>query len=105
MTWTGTGTSKSGKPHNLIQIQLAGRPYGEGKTYNTRIVAIDYQMREQFARGAWVAVAGDGEPKVEQGQSGKSYAVLHITGRVTRLDVPVSEAAVQEADDAGEPQG
>ena len=98
--WVGSGTSKSGKPFAIVQIELAARAYGnEGKVFRSRVTAHDYTMKEIFAKGDWVVAAGDGEAKIEEGQGGRSFPVMVVTGRVSRMDVPIPEAAAETGGD------
>jgi hypothetical protein len=104
--WIGTGETKSGRAYAVVQIEMAGRPYGnEGKVFKQRVTIHDYAQKEQVQVGDFIAVGGELEAKIEQSQGGRSFAVIVLTGRVQRMEIPVADAAVQEADDADEPQG
>jgi hypothetical protein len=103
--WVGSGETKSGRAYAVVQIEMAGRPYGnEGKVFKQRVTINDYAQKEQVQVGDFVAVGGELEAKIEQSQGGRSFAVIVLTGRVQRMEIPVAETEVQEADDAGEPQ-
>jgi hypothetical protein len=101
VAWCGDGSSKSGKAHRIIRIELASREHN-GRVYRSYVTVHDYQMKETANVGDWVTAAGDADAVIEQGRENKTYAKLLIVGRVTKLPVPQAQPEDPEADHAGE---